>query len=68
MVLAALEQGVGSTWVSYFKVEELSKLLGLPEGYLPAEIIAFGYPKDEMKVTEKKSRDEIIFYNNEFRN
>ncbi|MBF8436193.1 nitroreductase family protein [Halanaerobiaceae bacterium Z-7014] len=66
MVLAALEHGIGSTWVSYFKVDQLSKLLGLPESYIPAEIIAFGYPNDEMKVTKKKSIDEIIFYNSEF--
>ncbi|HKL75340.1 MAG TPA: nitroreductase family protein [Halanaerobiales bacterium] len=65
MVLAALEHGIGSTWVSYFRVNELSKLLDLPIGYIPAEIIAFGYPKDEMKVVKKKSIDEVVFYNNE---
>jgi len=27
MVLAALENGLGSTWISYFNVEELSELL-----------------------------------------
>ena len=62
MVLAALEHGIGSTWVSYFRVDELSKLLNLPKGYIPAEIIIFGYPKDEMKATKKKSIDEILFY------
>ncbi len=66
MVLAALEHGIGSTWVSCFKVDELSKLLGLPEGYIPAEIIVFGYPEDEMKATKKKSIDEVLFYNNDF--
>jgi len=66
MVLAALEHGIGSTWISYFKVNELSKLLGMPEGYLPSEIIAFGYPKVEMKATKKKKKDEVVFYNNFF--
>ncbi len=66
MVLAALEHGIGSTWISYFKVNELSKLLGLPEEYLPSEIIAFGYPKTEMKATKKKKKDEVVFYNNFF--
>ncbi len=64
MVLAALEHGIGSTWVSYFKVDELKSLLGLPEGHIPSEIIAFGYPKAEMKPTKKKDIDEIVFYNN----
>jgi len=63
MVLAALEHGIGSTWVSLFKVTELAKVLGLPEGHIPSEIIAFGYPKAEMKPTKKKERDEIVFLN-----
>ncbi|RKD32464.1 nitroreductase family protein [Thermohalobacter berrensis] len=63
MVLAALEHGIGSTWISYFKVDELSKLLNLPKNYIPSEIIAFGYPAKEMKPVKKKSIDEILFYN-----
>jgi len=66
MVLAALEHGIGSTWVSYFKVNELAELLDLPSGYIPAEIIAFGYPEAEMKVVQKKSLDQVVFYNDEF--
>ena len=67
MVLAALEHGIGSTWVSLFKVTELAKVLGLPEGHIPSEIIAFGYPKAEMKATKKKKKDEVVFYNHFFR-
>jgi len=67
MVLAALEHGIGSTWVSLFKVTELAKVLGLPEGHIPSEIIAFGYPKAEMKPTKKKERDEIVFLNNDLK-
>ncbi len=63
MVLAALEQGVGSCWVSLFAVDEVAALLGLPAGTLPSEIIAFGYPKTEAKPAPKKSLDEIVFYN-----
>lgn len=66
MVLAALEHGIASTWISYFKVDELSKLLNLPKNYIPSEIIAFGYPAKEMKPVKKKSIDEVVFYNKEF--
>lgn len=66
MVLAALEHGVASTWVSKFKVNELSQLLNIPDGYIPAEIIAFGYPKNDIKSMKKKSIDEIVFYNGKF--
>ncbi|MTI65612.1 MAG: nitroreductase [Firmicutes bacterium] len=63
MVLAALEQGIGSTWISYFKVEEVSKLLNLDKNCIPSEIIAFGYPKKKIKPKKKKSLDDIVFYN-----
>ena len=33
---------------------------------IPAEIIAFGYPEAEMKVVQKKSLDQVVFYNDEF--
>ena len=68
MVLAALEHGIGSTWVSYFKVKEVAKLLNLPGGVIPTEMIAFGYPARKMKPTSKKSVQEVIFYNNEYDN
>lgn len=63
MVMAALEQGLSATWVSFFKVEEVSALLNLPENLIPGEIIAFGYPAKKEKPLKKKSLDEIVFYN-----
>jgi nitroreductase len=66
MVLAALEYGIGSTWISYFKVKEIAELLNLPEGVIPAEMIAFGYPAGEMKPVSKKNVQELVFYNSEY--
>jgi nitroreductase len=63
MMLAALEQGVYSTWISYFDVEKLSTLLSLPQNIIPSEIIAFGYPKDKIQKRQKKTIQEIVFYN-----
>ena len=63
MVLAALENGIGSTWISYFKVDEVAELLELPANYIPGEIIAFGYPENKTKTTSKKDIEEIVFYN-----
>lgn len=62
MALVALEEGIGSTWVSYYQVEEVAQLLDLPESYIPAEILVFGYPAEEQKVREKKELKEIVFY------
>ncbi len=68
MILAALEHGIGSTWISYFKVKEVAKLLNLPREVIPAEMIAFGYPAGEMKTVSKKSVQELVFYNNGYEN
>lgn len=63
MVLAALEKGIGSTWISYFDVDKLSKLLNLPNGFIASEVIAFGYPDKVQKPVSKKNIEDIVFYN-----
>jgi nitroreductase len=63
MALAALEHGIGSCWVSRFDVKCLAKLLNLPTGCMPSEILVMGYPEQEQKLTKKKELDEVVFYN-----
>ena len=63
MALVALEHGVGSCWVSQFEVKRLAKLLNLPRGCIPSEILVLGYPEQERKLTKKKDLDEVVFYN-----
>ncbi len=62
MVLAALEHGIGSTWVSYFNCEEVSRILRL-DGYIASQILAFGYPAGKTDRRPKKKPEDIIFYN-----
>jgi len=62
MVLAALEYGVYSCWVSRFEVRSLARLLNLPRGILPTEILVFGYPEQLPKPVQKKSLDELVFF------
>ena len=63
MLLAALEQGLGTCWVSRFEVDRLARLLQLPAGILPAEILVMGYPALPGVATPKKGLDEIVFTN-----
>lgn len=63
MVLAALEQGLGSCCVSRFDVRAVSSLLNLPEKILASEILTFGYPVRHKQPTPKKSLAELIFWN-----
>ena len=62
MVLAALEHGIYSTWVSSIDCEKVGQLLGL-DGYRVSNIIAFGYPKTKREVTPKKNTEDITFTN-----
>ena len=63
MALVALEHGVGSCWVSRFDVKRVAKLLNLPGGTMPSEILVLGYPDEERKLTKKKNLNEVVFYN-----
>jgi nitroreductase len=63
MALVALEHGVGFCWVSLFDVKRLAKLLNLPRGTMPSEILVLGYPEEARKLTRKKNLDEVVFYN-----
>lgn len=60
MVLAALEYGVGSAWISYFNVDEIQELLNLSSNEIPSEILAFGYPIRPMISKGKKPMDSIL--------
>jgi nitroreductase len=63
MAMVALEHGVGSCWVSLFDVKRLAKLLNLPGGTMPSEILVLGYPEEKRKLTRKKDLEEVVFYN-----
>lgn len=62
MALMALEQGIGCTWVSRFEVNTVAEIISAPKGYVPSEILAFGYPAALGSQAEKKPLDEIVFY------
>jgi len=62
MVLAALEYGIYSTWISSIDCERTAKLLGI-KNYLVTNVIAFGYPETNENTTPKKDRNSITFTN-----
>lgn len=63
IVLAALEHGLGSCWVSRFNVRGVAELLHLPPNCLPSEILVFGYPVFAQETRSKKSLEEVVFWN-----
>ncbi len=61
IILAANELGIGSVWLGTYpqmeRVENVTKLLSLPENIVPHSIVSLGYP-DEVKDTEKRLYEE----------
>ena len=62
MVLADLEHGIYSTWISSMDCEMVGEIIGI-EGYLVSNVIVFGYPEQPEKITPKKEMEDIIFTN-----
>jgi len=62
MVLAALEHGIYSTWISSMDCEAVGEIIGI-EGYIVTNVIVFGYPKEYNDVTPKKALNDITFTN-----
>lgn len=47
MILAALEEGVGSCWMLSIDRDKLRTILGVPEDYRIDSVLALGYPAEE---------------------
>jgi len=47
MILAALEEGVGSCWMLSIDRDKLRAILGVPDDYRIDSVLALGYPAEE---------------------
>lgn len=60
MMLAAWDQGIGSTWIMHFIPEAVSCEFSLPENVIPACILVMGYPaRDAVPSPRHDSRKNI---------
>ena len=63
ILVAAQSLGLGTCWCGVFprkeRVAAVSKLLGLPEGVLPLNLIAVGHPDDDPPVKDKWRPDRV---------
>ena len=62
MVIAELEHGIYSTWISSIDCEKVGELIGV-NGYLVTNVIVFGYPEHPKEPTLKKDMAAITFTN-----
>ena len=56
MILAAWEEGVGSNWVGFLKLEQVKPLLGIPEQIDVLAIVPLGYPVQTLGKGAKKRK------------
>jgi nitroreductase len=64
MILAAWAEGVGSNWTGFYGMDEVNRLLGIPETYKVLAVIPFGYPVKKIGLGHKKRKafDEVVYH------
>jgi len=66
ILLAVVNEGLSAAFTGVFRVEELKKLLGLPEHFQPVGVISIGYrAKDVPSPSLKRGRrpaNEVVHY------
>ncbi len=65
ILLAAHAYGLGGCWVAADKhdyVEELKKLLHIPEKYKVVSLVALGYPADDTPRPAKRSLKDVLHW------
>lgn len=60
ILLGAVELGLAACYVSGFREEELSRVLGLPESVFPIALVPVGWPKGETPRRQRGPAEEHI--------
>ena len=62
MVLKAVELGLGTCWIGWFREERIRDILAIPDRVRVSALLAIGYPKDEFvdKKRRRKPLDAIV--------
>ncbi len=62
IALQATELGLGTCWIGSFDLEKVKGLLGVPEDVAVVELMALGYPGDEVTELNREAVDKIVCY------
>lgn len=62
MTLKAVEEGLGTCWIGAFDEEEVKRLLNIPKRIRVVALLPLGYPKRMPPATMRRSRENIICY------
>ena len=62
IVLAAVDEGLGTCWIGAFSQENVRKILSIPEKYKVVTVMPIGYPAGETSARPRKSIEEVVCY------
>jgi nitroreductase len=62
IVLAAVDEGLGTCWIGAFSQDGVRKVLGIPDKYKVVTVMPMGYPAGETAARPRKSLEEIVCY------
>ena len=62
ILLSAVNEGIGASFVGAFEVNKVSKILGLPVHVKPIGIIALGYPAEKPERFERIELRNLVHY------
>lgn len=60
ILLSAVNEGIGASFVGVFEDNQIVKILGLPEHVKPIGIIALGYPAEKPERFERIELDNLV--------
>jgi nitroreductase len=62
ILLSAVNEGIGASFVGAFEDNKVSKILGLPVHVGPMGIIALGYPAEKPERFERIELNKLVHY------
>ena len=62
ILLSAVNEGIGASFVGAFEDNKVSRILGLPVHVKPIGIIALGYPAEKPEKFERIKLNDLIHY------
>ncbi len=62
IVLAAVDEGLGTCWIGTFSQEKTRGIMGIPDKYTVVTVLPLGYPAGETTAKSRKPIEEVVCY------
>ena len=64
MMLAAVEEDLGTCWIGAFSQQAVKSLLNIPERYKVAALLPIGFPAEKPEPKSRKPLEHVVSYDN----